>query len=401
MNLLRVIILILIPITGYLEQRKGTIKLITPTKRYILIENGRRTSYYEVKPDHPMKVKIEGPTTIYIEMRLNLDAYSPLIPALVDLVIERDEKTYDVYRVAPSGVAEERYVNIKNLVPSTKTKFRIEVPPGIHFYVISISSGANLGAVLRFTVQKPYPAMRPKKVEKKPIEKRAKVTKVAVIERKTGKKLSISPFITAGVTTETYSNTTFFIKGGAELDLIIKKRFGLNLKIAGTYHPSEYYKYDETTYSLIHPSVSEMRVDINPLLTITAYGKKFNSSFVEPAIGFNFVQFIAGDFTKTFLGPSGGLRFGRHLSKDISLTGEGIISYNLISTDNKAVTGTPKIDGIVNLYLNIPVKKQTLTVGGTFEIMGYPNTILVYGNTRQSLNRNIRTYFGTFIGIGF
>lgn len=398
-----IIPLIIVPYLLYPAQ--PIIKLITPAKRYILIEDGKETSYYEITPERPLKVNIEGPITIYIEMRLNLDALSPVIPSLVDLVIERDEETYDVYRVSPSGVAEEKYMGITDLIPSTKTKFRIDVPPGVHSYVISISSGATLGAVLKFTVPGKYlTPSRPEKVEEKPPqvpEKKEVKPKITPAE-KFRKRFTVSPFITAGVTSETYSNVAFFLKGGVTLDLIIKGRTGLAFKTAGTYYPSEYYRYDEVTYNLTQPSVSEIRVDLIPLFTFTAYGEKFNSHLVEPAIGINFSQFIAGDFTRTFLGPAGGLRFGVRISKRLSISGDGLISYNIIdSKGNKAITGNPKVDGSVNLLLNIFLKRRVIMAGGAFEIMGYPDTNVTYGNISQSLDKNIRIYGGLFLGFGF
>lgn len=392
---------------AFAQQSQYPIRLTAPAKRYILVEEGRRTSYYEITYQQPMMVEMKGPMNVVIEMRLNLDAYSPIIPDLVELTIERDEETYDVYRVTPKSVAEERYEGIQDIIPSTSTTVRIDVPPGTHSYVLSISASATLGATLKFTIpgmtvtKKPEPEKKPEvKQEKPPPEKKTTVKKE---EKVAPKSLAVYPFLSAGMSVETYSSMDFFVRGGAGLDALISDPVGVNFTIAGAYYPTKYFSYDEQLYKLESPSVTEVRADVTPLLTITAYGKKFSKTYIEPAIGVRLLYFSAGDFTKMFIGPAGGIRFGLPLLKTLSIQAQLAGAYGLIdSKDNKALTGNPKIDAFANVVLKIPLDHSyNMRVGFDGEFLGYPKTTIVQGSTETTLEDNIRIYSGAFVGVEF
>jgi len=397
--------------TIYAQQAKYPIRLTSPAKRYILVEEGKRTSYYEITYQQPMMVEMTGPLEVIIEMRLNLDTYSPIIPDLVELTVERDEETYDVYRVTPKGVGEERYEGTSDIIPSTKTTVRISVPPGNHSYVLSISRSAVLGATLKFTIpgmqitKKPEPE---KKAETKPEPKQE--TKPAPVQKppkkeasEVKKELAVFPFLNAGMTVETYSNLGFFVRGGAGLDALISEPIGITFIIAGAYYPTKYYSFNEQLYELENPSVTEIRVDATPLLTITAYGKKFSRTYIEPAIGARVLYFSAGDFTKIFAGPSAGIRFGIPFLKTLTIQAQLAGAYGLIdSKENKAVTGNPKVDGVASISLRIPLDHSyNLRIGFDGEFLGYPKTTLVQGNTETTLNNNMRIYSGAFVAMEF
>lgn len=389
------------------QQAQYPIRLTVPAKRYIVTEEGKRTSYYETTYQQPIIVEMKGPMNVVIEMRLNLDAYTPIIPDLVELTVERDEETYDVYRVTPKGVAEEKYEGIQDIIPSTKTTVRIDVPPGTHSYVLSISASATLGAILKFSIpgmtvtKKPEPE---KKIEVK-AEKPAPEQKPTVKKEEKGiaKFLSVYPFISAGMSVETYSDLSFFVRGGAGLDAMISDPVGINFTIAGAYYPTKYFTYNETLYELENPSVAEIRADVTPFLTLTAYGKKLSRTYIEPAIGARVLYFSAGDFTKMFIGPAGGIRFGIPLFETLSLQAQLAGAYGLIdSKDNKAITGNPKIDAFANLALKIPLDHSyNLRVGFDGEFLGYPKTTIVQGTTTTTLQDNMRIYAGGFVGMEF
>ncbi len=389
------------------QQSQYPIRLTVPAKRYIIIEEGKRTSYYEITYDQPIMVEMKGPMNVVIEMRLNLDAYSPIIPDLVELIVERDEETYDVYRITTKSVSDERYEGIQDIIPSTKTTVRIDVPPGTHSYVFSISASATLGATLRFTIpritvtKKTEPEKKPEVKAEKPQPKQEPPLK----KEKKGapKSIAVHPFLSAGMTAETYSTLGFFVRGGAGLDTIISEPMGINFTIAGAYYPTKYFSYDENLYELKNPSVTEIRADVTPLLTITAYGKKLTRSYIEPAIGARVLYFSAGDFTKMFIGPAGGIRFGIPLFNTLSIQAQLAGAYGLIdSKDNEAITGNPKIDAFVNLGMRIPLNHSyNLRVGFDGEFLGYPKTTIVQGSTTTTLKDNIRIYSGAFVGMEF
>ncbi len=388
------------------QQTQYPIRLTAPAKRYILVEEGKRTSYYEITYQQPMMVEMKGPMQVVIEMRLNLDAYSPIIPDLVELTVERDEETYDVYRVTPKGISDKRYEGIQDVIPSTKTTVRIDVPPGTHSYVLSISASATLGATLRFIIpgmtvtKKPEPEKKPEVKAEKPPEQKPTVKKE---EKIAPKSLALYPFLNAGMSVETYSELNFFIRGGAGLDAIISEPIGINFTIAGAYYPTKYFSYDENLYELKNPSVTEIRADVTPFLTVTAYGKKLTRSYIEPAIGARVLYFSAGDFTKMFIGPAGGIRFGLPLFKTLSIQAQLAGAYGLIdSKGNKAITGNPKIDAFANLAIRVPLDRiYYLRVGFDGELMGYPKTTIVQGSITTTLRDNIRVYSGAFVGMEF
>lgn len=397
----------------FAEQTQYPIRLTAPAKRYILIEEGKRTSYYEITNREPMMVEMKGPMTVVIEMRLNLDAYSPIIPDLVELTIERDEETYDVYRVTPKGVSEERYEGIQDIIPSTKTGVRIDVPPGNHSYVLSISASATLGATLKFTIpgaritKKPEPE---KKLKTKPAPEKPqaipppeKPAPKPAVKKEEEKNLAVFPFFNPGMTVETYSNLGFYLRAGAGLDTMISDPFGFTFVLAGAYYQTKYYRFNPEQFSLENPSVTEMRVDFTPLLTYTAYGKKFSRISVEPSLGVRAMYFSASDFSKIFLGPIAGIRFTAPLFKTLAIQGMLGGAYGLIdSKSNEAVTGNPKIDAIGNIAIRIPLDHSyILRVGFDGELMGYPRTRIVQGNNTIDLKNNIRVYSGAFAGMEF
>jgi hypothetical protein len=405
---LATLMLILIVSPSYsAEQSAYPIRLTAPAKRYILVEDGKRTSYYEITYQQPMMVEMKGPMTVVIEMRLNLDAYSPIIPDLVEMTVERDEETYDVYRVTPKSVSDERYEGIQDIIPSTKTTVRIDVPPGTHSYVLSISASASLGATLKFNIpgltvtKKPEPEKKQEiKTEKQSQEQKPAIKKEEKIVQKS---MVVYPFLNAGMSVETYSTLGFYLRAGAGLDTIISDPIGINFTIAGAYYPTKYFSYDAQLYELENPSVTEIRADITPLLTITAYGKKFTRTYIEPALGARVLYFSAGDFTKMFLGPAGGIRFGIPLFNTLAIQAQIAGAYGVIdSKDNKAITGNPKIDAFANLALRIPLDHSyNLRVGFDGEFLGYPKTKIVQGSTTTTLQDNIRIYSGAFVGMEF
>lgn len=390
------------------QQAQYPIRLTTPAKRYILIEEGKRTSYYEITNQQPMMVEMKGPMNVVIEMRLNLDAYSPIIPDLVELTVERDEETYDVYRVTPRGVSDERYEGIQDIIPSTRTTVRIDVPPGTHSYVLSISASATLGATLRFTIpgmtvtRKPEPEKKTEVKAEKPAPETKPVTKREE-KKETPKTIAVYPFLNPGMTVETFSVLNFYVRAGAGLETLISDPVGIYLTVAGAYYPTKYFAYNEELFELENPSVTEIRADITPLLTITAHGKKFTKEYIEPAVGVKAIYFSAGDFTKMFVGPAGGIRFAVPFLKTLSIQATIGGSYGVIdSKDNRAITGNPKIDGFANITLRIPLDHSYhLRVGFDGEFMGYPETTIVQGSITTTLQDNIRIYSGAFIGMEF
>ncbi|HEY4716869.1 MAG TPA: hypothetical protein VII00_07160 [bacterium] len=408
--------LLLLPPLHAQQQAAYPIKLTAPAKRYILTEDGRRTSYYEITYQQPMMVEMTGPLSVIIEMRLNLDAYSPIIPDLIELIVERDEETYDVYRVTPKSVGEEKYENIVDIIPSAKTTVRIDVPPGMHSYVLSISASAGFGATLQFTIpgaivtKKPEPEKKPpeKPAPEKPApqQKQAQMPAPVKIPQKAAtatKPMRVQPFLGGGISVETYSALGFYLRGGVGLDAIISEPVGIIFALGSSYYPTKYYAYDNTIYELQNPSVSEIKADATPMVTITATGKKFSRYYIEPSAGARITYFSAQDFTRMFLGPAAGVNFGIPLFE--SLTVRGIIggAYNLIDNkDNRAITGNPKVEVFTNIGVTIPVNHSyTLNVGYDGDFLGYPKTTITYGSNTVALNQNMRTYNGVFVGIEF
>ncbi len=93
------------------------------------VEKEKVTTYYELKPDQPVKIKVEGPLTVKATGRLNYDytlegKQNFTISATVQGK-KWQEKTFGVTK-SQTGI----YKNAIELVPSIPGNFYLNVPPG-------------------------------------------------------------------------------------------------------------------------------------------------------------------------------------------------------------------------------------------------------------------------------
>lgn len=101
------------------------------------VEKEKITSYYEVKLNKPIKIKVEGPVRLKATCRLNYDyTLEGKQNFTVSAVVSNKEWQSKTFRVSKSETG--LYKNAQQYLPSTPVNFYLNIPPGnylIEFYL--------------------------------------------------------------------------------------------------------------------------------------------------------------------------------------------------------------------------------------------------------------------------
>ena len=115
------------------------------------LTESRERIYYLLNREHPLQVRVNGPTLLHVQTRLD---YTPGMVGkqMYALKVFEDEnilKTFHIESVRSSTVI---YKDRPEVIPGALNTLQIEVPAGLHLYEFRISNSQFTGVALRFLV---------------------------------------------------------------------------------------------------------------------------------------------------------------------------------------------------------------------------------------------------------
>lgn len=109
------------------KEYKKVVPLIQ-SREFQLVENEKMTTYYELKPNEPIKVKVQGPIELKAVCRLNYDyTLEGSQNYTIFAMVSGKEWQSKTFKTQKSG---STYKNIPELIPSTLSNYFLKVPPG-------------------------------------------------------------------------------------------------------------------------------------------------------------------------------------------------------------------------------------------------------------------------------
>ena len=120
-----------------------------PTKKLIAEEAGKTTDYYELGPNEPVKLKLEGPLRIKVGARLNYDMTMTGAQKFTIVVLETGKELQRAtFRV--NKIETVKYQNKPEVIPSSERTFYLQIPAGKHELEFQITETMAKSAGLRF-----------------------------------------------------------------------------------------------------------------------------------------------------------------------------------------------------------------------------------------------------------
>ena len=136
----------------------------------ILVHKGKEYKYYLFSKATPVRLEIQGPTTLSVHVRLLYDLTMKGAQNFT-VTVEEDGMLGRRSEVASSSFTAQKspVSTIKGktkAVPSKAESFKLDVPGGIHRYTINLRASAAPSAVIR--IQIPKRDVQPAPKEKQP-----------------------------------------------------------------------------------------------------------------------------------------------------------------------------------------------------------------------------------------
>lgn len=120
-----------------------------PATELQLVEKEKLTTYYQTKPNSPIKLKVEGPIKLKSVCRLNYDyTLEGRQSFTISAVVQGKEWQSKTFRVSKSETG--LYKNAPQYIPSTPGNFFVNVPPGTFLIEFHLKGGLAKSAGLAF-----------------------------------------------------------------------------------------------------------------------------------------------------------------------------------------------------------------------------------------------------------
>ncbi|MEO0091235.1 MAG: hypothetical protein ABIK61_00780 [candidate division WOR-3 bacterium] len=136
-------------------ERPKEYKKIIPEQPYQelqFVEREKITTYYELTPKKPIKVKITGPAILRATCRLNYDyTLEGKQTYTISASVSGKEWQTKTFRTEKSQTGI--YKNLPAVIPSTPDNFYLDVPPGTFLIEFNLKAGLGKSAGISFSVK--------------------------------------------------------------------------------------------------------------------------------------------------------------------------------------------------------------------------------------------------------
>jgi len=114
-----------------------------------ILSESRERMYYFINSEHPVRVRIKGPTRLKIQTRLD---YGPAMVGkqIYSLTVSEDAKSLKTFHMESVRSSTVTYKERPEVIPGALNTIQIEVPAGTHVYEFQLPHAQFTGAALRF-----------------------------------------------------------------------------------------------------------------------------------------------------------------------------------------------------------------------------------------------------------